>query len=207
MNGLSKEQLDFLKKHNVPLDKVFNASGLSKSEYQVLMNEQEKIVAFNVSPCNSAGHTLRTRSGHCVQCNTAYLGFQKRHDSSGYIYIAGTKKGQLIKIGFAESIENREKTLLESKYAGLNDWKILIAIFFTKSGIIEINMHNKLNKYSRELFYKHEGKMQEATEIYSCSLLKAKNTLLEICNDQNIDVKLVRNYTLDDYEFRNLAKK
>jgi hypothetical protein len=207
MNGLSIEQLGFLKEQKVPLDKVFDALGLSKSEYRVLMKEQGKIVAFNVSPCTSSGHTLRTRSGHCVQCNTAYLGFQKRHDTSGYIYIAGTKRGEIIKVGFAETIEYRQKSLVESKYAGFDDWKILITIFFPNSGIIERSMQDKLNKYSRKLFYKHDGKMQEASEIYSCSLSKAKNILFEICNDLNIDYNLSKNYTLDDYEFRNLAKK
>src|SRR5665811_560663 len=100
MEGLTKEQLDFLKEHKVHLKFVFDAQGMSKSVYRPIMKDLNKYIAFNVTPCNKYGHTLRTRSGHCCQCNTAHMAFQKRNDSIGVTYIGGTLTGNVIKVGF-----------------------------------------------------------------------------------------------------------
>jgi hypothetical protein len=100
-NELSKVEKEFLQSHNVRPEQIFNANGISRSDYRILMKRNGHIVAFNTNPCNSAGHKLRTRSGHCVMCNSAPLGFQKRNDLSGYVYVAGSKSGKLIKIGFS----------------------------------------------------------------------------------------------------------
>jgi hypothetical protein len=80
MKNLTAEQIDFLNSHNISLDKVFDASGFSLSEYKVIMKDQGKQIAYNVAPCQQYGHTLRTRAGHCIQCNPAAIAFIKRND-------------------------------------------------------------------------------------------------------------------------------
>lgn len=206
MEGLSKEQLEFLKRHNVPLEKVFDAKGYSKSYYQVIMKQQGKIVAFNVSPCNANGHTLRTRSGHCAQCNTAHLEFQKRHDYSGIIYIAGSKQGKVLKVGYSKAIDVRNESLNRTKYAGLSDWEIIFGIFSSSAGEIESQIKFKLSKYYRAFNYEHDGKIQDADEIYSCSLSKAKSVVINVCEEYYHSYEIKRNYDGSDYEFGNLTK-
>ena len=137
MSNLNKEQLAFLKEHKVSSKFVFDAKGLKKSEYKEIMKDLNKLVAFNVTPCSKFGHTLRTRSGHCCQCNTAYLEFQKRNDSEGIVYIAKSLLGKIIKIGFTKSIQIRSESLNRTKYGGFNDWIIVYAIESKEAGKIE----------------------------------------------------------------------
>ena len=84
MLNLNKSQIEFLKSQNISEKMIFNAKGLKKSEYKGIMKLKRKIIAYNVTPCRENGHTLRTRSGHCVQCNTTRIGFQKRSDKIGF---------------------------------------------------------------------------------------------------------------------------
>lgn len=204
--SLSKEQLEFLNKHNVPLEKVYDANGYSKSYYQDIMKRQGKIVAFNVSACKANGHTLRTRSGHCAQCNTIHLEFQKRHDYSGIIYIAGSKDGSILKVGYSKALEIRSKSLIRTKYAGFKDWEIIFGLFSPTAGQIESQIKFKLKKYSRAFNYEHDGKLQDADEIYSCSFAKAKPVLIQICEDYFHNYEIKKDYEGKDYDFKNLKR-
>jgi hypothetical protein len=97
---------------------------MSKSEYRQIMKELNKYVAFNVIACRKSGHTLRTRTGHCIQCDTARLAFMKRHVSEGIIYIAGSKEGEIMKVGYSKAVEVRQESLNRTQYAGYKDWVI-----------------------------------------------------------------------------------
>jgi hypothetical protein len=206
MKGLTNDQIEFLKKHNVSFEKVFNAKGYTKSYYHVLMKQQGKIVAFNTTPCNAFGHTLRTRSGHCIQCNTAHLEFQKRNDYSGIIYIAGSLQGQVLKIGYSKAFTIRNASLNRTKYAGLNDWKIIFYVFSPFAGKIEVAIKSKLNKYLMSLAYRHGTKFQKAEEVYSCSFEKAKSNFISVLNDNFYSYKIKRNYEGIEFNFSNLKR-
>ena len=43
MATLTQEQTDFLKSHHIPMDKTFDASGLSSKEYKAKMKENAKV--------------------------------------------------------------------------------------------------------------------------------------------------------------------
>ena len=75
--NITKEQLKFLETQKISLDKIFDATGLSKTEYHKSMKEMDKIIAIGVTPCAKFSHSMRTRNGHCVQCNTATIAFRK----------------------------------------------------------------------------------------------------------------------------------
>ena len=60
--GLSEKEIEFLIAHSVKPEQVFNAKGIRKSVYCTIMERNGQIVAFNTTPCNTAGHKLRTRS-------------------------------------------------------------------------------------------------------------------------------------------------
>lgn len=206
MPELTNEQIVFLKEHDVDIKYVFDAKGLSKSEYREIMIDLNKLIAYNVSPCRNEGHTLRTRSGHCCQCNTATIGFQKRNDSSGVVYIAGSLKGELIKIGYSKAVEIREESLNRTKYAGNNDWKILFALKSNNAGRIETKSNSLLHKYAFSTDYEHDGHWQNSSETYHCAYSKAKEFVEKSYKEGNFDIEIERNSSTNQYEFRNLKK-
>ena len=98
----------FLNENKIPLSSVFDATGLSRSKYSPIMEKLEKWIAIGVTPCKKSGHTMRTKLGHCIQCNLLSNSFLLRHINVGEIYIAGTKSGHFLKIGTSKnSLKNR----------------------------------------------------------------------------------------------------
>lgn len=201
MSNLTDVELAFLKKHNVQLDQVFDAYGLTKIEYRKTMREQGKIVAFNVAPCKENGHTLRTRSGHCIQCKPARLEYQKRNELAGIVYIAGTIQGKMIKVGFSDSIEKREESLNRTKYASCDDWKILAAIRSNFAGQIENEIRPILKQHSYIANYNHDGKQHETSETYFCAYSKIRLSLHQLIKTRDYDFEIVLNLLTDNYEF------
>lgn len=201
MKGLTKEHLAYLKQHNVALDRVFDSEGFPPSVYRPKMKSLGKLIAFNVSPCGNAGHTLKTRSGHCPQCNPAYLEFQKRKDSSGVVYIAGTRKGKIIKVGFSKALEVRDESINRTKYASYNDWTMLYAIHSPVAGQIENEIKMKLSQYSSEFVYEHDGHIQEAGETFTCSFSKVKAALVELCKTKKYQTEQQLNIKTQEFEF------
>ncbi len=206
MIELNSDQIQFLKEHQIHPKYLFNAEGLSKSEYRVYMKELNKLIAYNVSPCQKEGHTLRTRSGHCCQCNTATIAYQKRNDSGGIVYIAGSLSGELIKIGFSKAVEVREESLNRTKYAGFSDWKLLYALKSEKAGQIETKSNSLLHKYSFSTDYNHDGNWHDSSETYKCAYSKAKEFVETAFKLINNNVSIERNSLTKEYEFRNLKR-
>lgn len=206
MKGLTSNQIRFLKEQNIHPKYVFDAQGLSPSEYRVIMKELNKLIAYNVTPCQKEGHTLRTRAGHCCQCDTAKIEFLKRNDSAGIVYIAGSLFGQVIKIGFSKAVEVRAESLNRTKYAGFNDWEILYALRSEDAGRIETKSNSLLHRYAYPLDYEHDGQWQDSYETYHCSYSKAKEFVEKAYRDENYKIEIERNRTIEKYEFGNLKK-
>ncbi|HNQ27481.1 MAG TPA: aminotransferase class I/II-fold pyridoxal phosphate-dependent enzyme, partial [Aquaticitalea sp.] len=74
---LTESQIAFLKKYNFGMEDMFDAKGLTTIEYMARMKAEGKRIAYNADPCKKEGHTLRTKSGHCAQCNTYRFGVKK----------------------------------------------------------------------------------------------------------------------------------
>lgn len=206
MAGLTSDQIRFLKEQKIHLKYVFDADGLSSSEYRVIMKELNKIIAYNVSPCGREGHTLRTRSGHCCQCDTAKIAFQKRNDSAGIVYIAGSLTGKVIKIGFSKAVEVRAESLNRTKYAGFDDWNILYALKSENAGRIETRSNSLLHEYAYSIDYEHDGHWQDSYETYHCAYSKAKELVEKAYQSQNYEIDIERNSPTEKYEFRNSRK-
>ena len=202
---LTSEQLNFLETQKVSLDKIFDAEGLSKSDYHPLMKEMDKIIAIGVTPCAKFSHTMRTRNGHCVQCNTASIAYLERHYDKGYIYIAGSKKEKVVKIGFTSNINNREESLNNENYGQINDWKILFQVMCKNAGKIEFHTHKKLSKYLTDKNYLKNNKRNQCYEIFSCSYSLARKTLDENIGDKK-NIKKIKENTniINEYEFKNI---
>jgi hypothetical protein len=206
MNKLTAEQLKFLKKHNIDLNDVFDAQGLSRTDYKLAMTNTGKFIAYNTPPCTKAGHTMKTKSGHCCMCATRTIAFQKRNQSAGISYIAGTLDGNIIKIGFSKAVEIRSKSLNTHKYAGFNDWKILFAVKSEDAGRIENKANLLLYKYLHTLEYNHDGYNHDSHETFQCSFSKAKQMLLKGCEDNKFSFEVEVDFKTIDYEFKNVIK-
>jgi len=207
VNSLTQEQLDFLKKHKISSEQIFDAKGMSNSEYKPLMKKLGKIVAYNVTPCKKAGHMLRTRSGHCIQCQPAAIAFQMRNDASGVVYVAGSKEGHIIKVGYSKALEIRSESLNRTKYAGFSDWEILYAISSNMAGVIEVDIKSMLERYEYVYQYSHDGNVHNSDETYSCSYSNAKEALINVCKKEKHKYEILEELRGTGYDFRNLVRK
>jgi hypothetical protein len=191
MEELTGDQLFFLKCHRISLEKVFNAYGLSTSSYKEQMEQKGMLIAYNVTPCKNYGHTLRTRGGHCFQCNPASIGYLKRHDSPGYVYIAESKKHKLLKVGFTENYFQRENSLTSEAYANIVDWEIIYVINSASAGKIESDIKTQLYEYSTSEFYDHDDKIQEAKELYKCEIIQVIEAIKVVCVERGFTSSIV----------------
>lgn len=167
--GLSNEQLLFLVRTGVPLERVFNAKGMGPGMYGAKMKEQDKWVAFNVSPCRKAGHTLRDRKGHCVQCDSANISYVRRHDESGTVYVAFSTRTGLVKVGTATR-SDRVDQLNSYRYGGASDWRKIHAINCERAGKVESLAHSALDQFRAKGEYFKDGGWIACDELFKCDI-------------------------------------
>lgn len=168
MTELSQDQIAFLQYHRIPASLVFDASGMRASRYKARMKEEGKAFAFGVTPCGAAGHELRTRAGHCVQCDTSKIAYMMRHDNSGQVYVAGSLAGSLIKVGTTQAYFERQASLRNSAYAGYADWKILAYVECRRAGQCEGEVQAALADWRAKGNYYKGGFYQECYELFRC---------------------------------------
>ena len=197
--NITEEQLVFLKENNIPLSKVFDATNQKREVYRKSMKALEKLIAINATPCSKYGHTIRTRNGHCCQCNTASIAYIKRHYADGYVYIVGSQEKKVLKVGSTNNIKNRVNSLNFENYASINDWELILYYKCNNIGLIETEAHNKLNKFQIEKIYTKNGRTQIAYEIFDCSYDTCKNSLISSIKNQK-DI-------IEKYEDELLSKK
>ncbi|MEP5614228.1 MAG: GIY-YIG nuclease family protein [Cyclobacteriaceae bacterium] len=201
--SLSPEQVAFLKKHGISEELLFDAAGYTSAEYKDLMKDQGKKIAFNVTTCYR-GHKLRTRHGQCVQCRPANLAFIFR--GNGTTYLAGSRESKSFKIGFTKSKNLREESLNKKNegYGGHSDWELLLWIESIHAGEIEQLGHGQLKQYQEMKFYYHEGKKQEAKELFKGPYQKMKEAILYAILEKNEDPMMIREKThrIHRYEFQ-----
>ncbi len=176
---LTKEQKYFLlTKFNILPDEVMDASLMRRSEWIRLIKDSEYEVAAGVDPCTkSITHTIKSRGGHCVFCRPASISFQRRYSSNGEIYVMHSPSKNLVKVGVASSSEERELSLNQAGYGSIKDWNLKFFVYVEKAGEIEKKVHKILSPYNLPI--KHfVGNSFFAREIFSCSVKKAKATIL-----------------------------
>jgi hypothetical protein len=178
MARLNRTQLAFAKHMGLDSHHLFDASGLRTSEWKLQMKELGKLVAFGANPCSAEGHTMRTRAGHCAQCNPANLSYLRRMSLPGDVYVAWSKSTRMVKIGLATNAYTREKSLNKFKYAGVNDWEMKLIYECPNAGEIENKTHQILSKFALSgVTYNNGGVQRYCTEIFTCSLKTAMESL------------------------------
>jgi hypothetical protein len=180
MATLTPDQLAFLDRHKVPLDRAFDATGLTRAEYSERMKALDQWIAFGVAPCREAGHGLRVRSGHCVQCKPANLAFQNRHGAPGEVYVAHSSRRHYVKVGSAESAAVRLKNLNLLQYGRIDDWKIVFAQRCESATSVEFEVHKVLSAHSAPRFNSTASHSIFATELFGCEPDVAIRAVVEV---------------------------
>jgi T5orf172 domain len=199
MADLTDEQLSFLRQHNISPMAVFDASGMTRSEYYNAMKEEEKFFAIGVTPCKKFGHTIRERNGHCIQCKPSNIEFILRKYRNGWIYVFASPGLKMVKIGSSLDPKDRERTVNGYKYGGRSDWFTIAKQRSNNSGKIEFGVHQKLSDYYHPLSYHINNKETICREIFSCSYLTARDALIRslVENKEKPDL-----WETDDAEIR-----
>ena len=178
MAKLTFEQMAFLTRHKIPLGQVFDATGMRQIDYAEAMRKQDKLFAFATTPCEKSGHTLRSRSGNCIECNTANIAFTMRAYKDAYVYIAGSRSSKLIKVGSTTYLEKRFDSINSEAYGGANDWICIAYVKCEKAGTVEFAVHQRLHAFSFAAQYVRSGRMHDAYELFSCGYSNARIALI-----------------------------
>ncbi len=174
--SLTAEEISFLKQQGISENDVLDARFMSVDERKKKAKELGKRLILK-SPCGKGGHRLHTRYGHCVQCDTSKLAFVGRYSQKLYVYIAGSLEKSWIKVGTASDIEQRERSLRSSGYAGANDWRMLLHFKVDNAGRVEHEIQSFLEKYGSSQKYIKQNKEVEVLEVFQCSFDKAHEAL------------------------------
>jgi hypothetical protein len=174
MAELTAEEIEFLVSQDIAVTQVFDASSCKNTmDRESQMTDLDMWFYFGGTTCRKAGHRLRSKASHCIQCDTSKIAFTKRYFSAGHIYLAYSRDKVLAKIGFTKNDPSiREGTLCRDRYANAVDWSIERSAFLPKNaGRTEFEIHSRLRRYcSPTLFERFPGQLVEAREIFSCSL-------------------------------------
>jgi hypothetical protein len=174
MAKLTNEQITFLNSQGISPAQLFDASHTkSKADREAQMDALELSLYFGGAACAKGGHTLRTKAGHCIQCDTSKIAYQLRHSAAGYVYLAYSQSKKLSKVGFTKSHpQERAEFLRKEQYANASDWTIKkMAKFEKDAGRREFAIHSHLERYLKPVTYeKYKGQMVECKEVFSCDL-------------------------------------
>jgi hypothetical protein len=174
---LADEQKRFLASQQISESAVFDAAGMPPRFYRPLMEQEEKLFVIGVSPCLQRGHTMRTRAGHCILCDTKKIAFITRHFQQAYVYIAGSQRSKFVKLGLSRTPWNREAIINQLGYGGISDWQLLCYAKFPNAGKVEFAAHKSLTGHLTARSYTREHAEVECREIFRCGYGIAKKAL------------------------------
>lgn len=179
MAELTNKQRDFLRHHGIALSNVFDASGLSPSSWKARMKELEIGFAFGTARCARAGHTLRTRKGHCIQCSPSNISYYNRYREKGFVYIAHSSSAKRIKIGMTTDLGERGRQLNIYRYGGATDWRFFAHVRIARAGEVECRTQYDLRDHAVAATYFKAREPIACHELFSCDINRAKAALLK----------------------------
>ena len=183
---LTDDELWFLTSVSLAPDDVFDARGMPQWLWRQRAKREGKPLALG-NRCTNGGHRLKTHGGHCVQCDPKKLAYQRRFSAEQYVYIAGSRFANLIKVGTCIHCGQREGQLRSENYGGVGDWEIIYSIRVRNAGEIEHQTRSRLLKYVAPVrSYWKDHIEQCATELLLCSFSRARRTLEEVAADAKI---------------------
>lgn len=158
---------------------VFDGRAYSQAGARRMAKELGKTLVLG-SRCGAAGHRLRTRPGHCAQCDPKKIAYQQRFSSPGFVYIAGSLAGKVLKIGSCRDVPQRENQIRAEAYGGQSDWEVIFhTTYLNDAGRIEHNARSRLYRWRISRPYRKDGFAQQADELLKCSFSIALKALSE----------------------------
>ena len=195
---LTESELRFLDRYRLGPEDVYDGRFIRKYIWQNAAKREGKTLVLG-SPCRKLGHRLRTRAGHCVQCNPKNLKFEERFSTKQCVYIAGSLEARLIKVGTCKDIEQREGQMRYERYGDAGDWECLLFLIVDNAGQVEDKVQKRLSQFAVARPYWKDGVQQMATELYTCSFSQAQQTLMDVLGDEALGAWRYRRTYL--YEF------
>ncbi len=188
-NILTTAEKAFIKNHNLSYDDFYDGR-FEKSQIQRHDNAKKCGCNFVIGPKCHNGHRLKTRNGHCIECDSRRIIYKLRHEIPGAVYVATCgdycKIGMVQKIGqtVEEAIGSREYKLnTEGGYGGNANWQIIDYREVSKgAGKVEHMAQAALSDYRVKGSYCHSGCMQSAYELFRCdpdTAIMALNTAID----------------------------
>jgi hypothetical protein len=182
MATLTNEQLAFLRDQGISLSQVFDASGLRAKERISKMDAIEAPFYYGGALCQAKGHSLRTKPGHCIQCDTSKIAYQLRNAAAGHIYLAYSQSRQYAKVGYTKTNpDERIAFLRRENYGNATDWQLKQSVLVSRdAGRREFEVHAKLEAHRKPVVYeKYEHVLVECREIFACPLSVASEAFCE----------------------------
>jgi hypothetical protein len=196
---LGPAELAFLPRLGLTPDDVMDVRHLPDSVWKRRIREEGKQLALGAR-CGKGGHRLRTRSGHCVQCDIRKFVFGKVFSAEQYVYIAGSKSARVIKFGTSIDWRDRERQMRARQYGDIGDWKVLYAVKVRNAGAVEHAARRRLARLSIAASYWQDGVRQGASELLKCSFSRALAVLEEVTEHKKIGFPWKSRLTMN-YEF------
>ncbi|MBR0705400.1 GIY-YIG nuclease family protein [Bradyrhizobium liaoningense] len=193
------EELYFLAHHLIAKDEVHDGRWQTKSRREWEAKEAGKAFILTSAPCRAQGHRLRTRAGHCIQCDPKKIAYIRRETQAGYVYIAGSLEGRVIKIGTTEDIDRRANRLIVESYGGFSDWRVLLCAWVSNAGRTEREILSRIPGERTAGVYFKDGQAQTAVEMIRCSFSSA----LDVFAAETLaiaDLKAIKKQ-FEEYEF------
>ncbi|NEX60068.1 GIY-YIG nuclease family protein [Noviherbaspirillum galbum] len=192
---LTSEEINFLERHDIAAHEVLDATLMNRRSWMRALERLSMQVALVRSPCNR-GHRLKRRAGHCVQCDSKGLSWQRNHNTPGYVYLAYSESERLIKVGITKNAPRQRLNAISRGYGKVRDWKLIDFAYFPMSkGRIEEKLKAELKEYREQRDYQHSGKKTKATEIFDFPLDEARSIFEEIANREGSPVISTELYT------------
>jgi T5orf172 domain len=173
---LTESELRFLRSQGLGPDDVMDVRHMSQWHWFQRIKEEGKSIALG-SKCRKAGHRLRSTKGHCVQCDTKVLAFAGRFNLKQYLYIAGSLKARLIKIGVCKDLSQRLRQICAERHGDARDWEVLYAVEIERAGELEDRVLTRLGQYSIYSTYWKDGVIQQSIELRKCSIGQAMEAM------------------------------
>ncbi len=193
MTKLGAEDLQFIEGSRSPYGSVLDVNGLEKKEWRILIKSLEKWVAIGGEPCKECGSTIKIRRGDCLPCGKQTNEFALSRLKFNHIYVAGSSKGEFLKIGSSKNFKKNVETLNKHGYGGVNDWQAIIAFEVTRADRVEFQIFQKIKKFFVPEHTRMGGREVTCLDIIKCKFSRAKKALIDSIHNQSLQIFLDNN--------------
>jgi hypothetical protein len=126
--------------------------------------------------------------------------YRDRYYSPGYVYVAGSLSGRVLKIGTTKDVWGQQYRLQYVQYGSLGDWRMLCYVRVDEAGNVEHAVRRRLQRYKTMRMYVKDGFRQIGREIVQCSFSTAFKAFSDVIGDEQKS-KLWQSKHCHYYEF------